>query len=327
MTERGQPVRAFPALLAFAMSLLAGPAIGEAVRLELPQSAVVVRSDTDELGHHEIATGPWHEGSVPTREVSGFVQRTIWQMPASEADVESVASGFEGWLREHGYEVVLSCRDRVCGGFDFRHRLDMGQSPEMHVDIGNFRYISATAEDGRHAIAVTVSRGGETVYVHAVRVGDESGQGDRAPRPSVGAENPETPVRDPQEAQSLDLVTELVEHGGVPLDDLTFRSGASDLSGDDYDSLGALAGFLSADPQRRVVLVGHTDSRGGRESNIELSEDRAKAVRRHLVEVLGVDPAQVEATGIGYLSPRASNATAEGREANRRVEVVLLDPG
>jgi OOP family OmpA-OmpF porin len=63
---------------------------------------------------------------------------------------------------------------------------------------------------------------------------------------------------------------------------------------------------------------------GTLENNIALSRARAEAVRQHLVEALGVDPAQVSATGIGYLAPRATNATAAGREANRRVEAVLL---
>jgi OOP family OmpA-OmpF porin len=94
-----------------------------------------------------------------------------------------------------------------------------------------------------------------------------------------------------------------------------------------YPSLVALAAFLAENPARRVVLVGHTDAEGGRDSNIALSEARAEAVRRHLIDVLGVNPAQLDAAGIGYLAPRATNETAGGREANRRVEVVLLDGG
>jgi outer membrane protein OmpA-like peptidoglycan-associated protein len=117
------------------------------------------------------------------------------------------------------------------------------------------------------------------------------------------------------------------EFGAVPLDDLRFRTGASELSGTAYPSLVALAAFLAENPARRVVLVGHTDAEGGRDSNIALSEARAEAVRRHLIDVLGVNPAQLDAAGIGYLAPRATNETAGGREANRRVEVVLLDGG
>jgi hypothetical protein len=60
--------------------------------------------------------------------------------------------------------------------------------------------------------------------------------------------------------------------GAAPLDDLRFRTGASELSATDYPSLLALAAFLAENPDRRVVLVGHTDAEGGRDSNIALSE-------------------------------------------------------
>jgi OOP family OmpA-OmpF porin len=87
----------------------------------------------------------------------------------------------------------------------------------------------------------------------------------------------------------------------------------------------ALAEFLTSSPETRVALVGHSDSIGGLEQNSSLSRARAEAVLNLLVEEHGVAPAQVEAHGIGYLSPIASNTSPEGRERNRRVEVVLLE--
>ncbi len=306
----------------------AGASAAQALDIQDPPGAEIVQSRRTPDSSHEIATGPWRDGRVPTLDVPGLVQRVTWHLPASEgATVAGLASEFEAQLRRNGYEIALSCRDRACGGFDFRHRLDMGQSPAMHVDIGNFRYLSATADGAGRAASVTVSRGGETLYVHAVLVGGTAGQGPTSSPSGRGSGTPDGAEPASPPGRSSDLIADLLEHGGAPLDDLGFRTGSSDLSGGDYTSLVALAEFLADDPGRRVVLVGHTDSRGGRESNIALSEARADAVRRHLVDRLGVDPAQVEAAGIGYLAPRASNATEAGREANRRVEVVLLDRG
>jgi OOP family OmpA-OmpF porin len=310
------------------LSHLAGACAAQAFDIQDPPGAEIVQSSPARDGSHEIATGPWRDGRVPTLQAAGLVRHVTWQLPASErTTVDGLAADFEAQLRRNGFDIALSCRDRACGGFDFRHRLDMGQSPEMHVDIGNFRYLSATADGGGRAASVTVSRGGETLYVHAVTVGGTAGQTAAASPSSRLPDTPDGTGRASPPGRSPDLIAELLEHGGAPLDDLGFRTGSSDLSGGDYTSLVALAEFLADDPGRRVVLVGHTDSRGGRESNIALSEARADAVRRHLVDRLGVDPAQVEAAGIGYLAPRASNATEAGREANRRVEVVLLDRG
>ncbi len=74
----------------------------------------------------------------------------------------------------------------------------------------------------------------------------------------------------------------------------------------------------------RIMLVGHTDSVGGLDPNIALSRDRAASVRQRLIDAYGVAPNRLEAQGMGYLAPIASNLTAQGRETNRRVEAVLL---
>jgi len=69
--------------------------------------------------------------------------------------------------------------------------------------------------------------------------------------------------------------------------------------------------------------VGHTDNSGSLAANVALSKDRAAAVRKRLIEKLGVPAEQLTAEGAGWLSPRTSNLTPEGREKNRRVEAVL----
>jgi outer membrane protein OmpA-like peptidoglycan-associated protein len=74
-----------------------------------------------------------------------------------------------------------------------------------------------------------------------------------------------------------------------------------------------------------VLVEGHTDSTGKYESNIKLSERRAEAVRTYLVKK-GVQPDRLEAKGFGPDRPVADNKTAAGREANRRVEFVLVQP-
>jgi len=75
----------------------------------------------------------------------------------------------------------------------------------------------------------------------------------------------------------------------------------------------------------KVVVEGHTDSTGKYESNVKLSERRAEAVRTYLVKK-GVQADRLEAKGFGPDRPVASNDTAAGREANRRVEFVIVQP-
>jgi OOP family OmpA-OmpF porin len=300
------------------MCLAWAPA-ASAFDLSLPPGASLIRSDPPEPGRHDIATDVWTGTTLPIETISGSLARTIWTLPAGEqATVASLADGIAARLRTGGATIVLSCADNVCGGFDFRSRLDLGQSPEMLVDIGNFHYIAA--RDGARTVAITVSQGGDTLYVHTVLVG---GQGDTG----LWTTPPGQPAGNDAAAPAPDIATriaQLPQTGAVTLEDLFFRTGASDLSGGDYLSLVALSEYLSENPGRRIVLVGHTDAVGNLEGNIALSQARAEAVRQYLIERLDVDPGQVSATGIGYLAPRATNETEDGRETNRRVEAVLL---
>lgn len=84
-----------------------------------------------------------------------------------------------------------------------------------------------------------------------------------------------------------------------------------------------VAGFMNNYPKTTAVIEGHTDSVGDAAYNQGLSQRRADAVRGVLVEDLGIDADRVTAKGYGEERPRASNATKEGRQENRRVTAVI----
>ncbi|MGQ9724621.1 MAG: peptidoglycan-associated lipoprotein Pal [Tepidimonas sp.] len=86
-------------------------------------------------------------------------------------------------------------------------------------------------------------------------------------------------------------------------------------------TLEAHARFLNADRQRRVVLEGHTDERGGREYNLALGQKRADAVRRAL-SLMGVQDGQMEAVSFGKEKPAVQGSGEEAWSRNRRVELV-----
>jgi outer membrane protein OmpA-like peptidoglycan-associated protein len=83
-----------------------------------------------------------------------------------------------------------------------------------------------------------------------------------------------------------------------------------------------VAGALVAAKERTVVVEGHTDSRGGRQPNLALSQRRAEAVRSYLIS-RGYPGDKIQARGIGQERPIADNGSAEGRANNRRVEIVV----
>ncbi len=82
--------------------------------------------------------------------------------------------------------------------------------------------------------------------------------------------------------------------------------------------------MLQNHPDLRIAIVGHTDSDGEEAFNQELSERRAAAVKRHLVETYGIDASRLDSDGFGESAPVAPNDTPEGKQQNRRVELVRL---
>ena len=106
------------------------------------------------------------------------------------------------------------------------------------------------------------------------------------------------------------------------MSDVLFRSGSFELLPGARERLAKVSGIILAYPSLHVSIEGHTDSVGGDEYNQTLSEHRAQAVRDYFVQQ-GVPSAAVEAHGFGKTEPIASNDTSEGRQQNRRVELVL----
>jgi OOP family OmpA-OmpF porin len=104
---------------------------------------------------------------------------------------------------------------------------------------------------------------------------------------------------------------------------IAFESGTATLQPRTFPLLDNVARVLQAHPELSPLLIeSHTDNRGDPEANRALSQARANAVRDYLV-AQGLPPKRLEARGYGPDRPAASNETSQGREANRRVELLL----
>lgn len=107
--------------------------------------------------------------------------------------------------------------------------------------------------------------------------------------------------------------------------EVQFETGSAVITAPMRQTLAKVAEVLRQHPGTQVSVIGHTDNVGGAAANQRLSEQRAEAVRRELV-AKGVRADRLVTVGRGATEPRASNDTAAGRAANRRVEMVLTQP-
>ena len=108
----------------------------------------------------------------------------------------------------------------------------------------------------------------------------------------------------------------------LTLGDTLFATGKSELKSGATVNLDRITTFMTEYPKRTAAIEGFTDSLGSDEMNQSLSERRADSVKRYLVG-RGVGPERLTSAGRGENSPVADNGSAEGRQQNRRVEIVI----
>jgi len=111
----------------------------------------------------------------------------------------------------------------------------------------------------------------------------------------------------------------------LTLGDTLFATGKSELKSGATVNLDRITAFMTEYPKRTAAIEGFTDSMGSDEMNQSLSQRRADAVKNYLVGQ-GVGSTRLSASGRGENAPVADNASAEGRQQNRRVEVVINQP-
>ena len=123
----------------------------------------------------------------------------------------------------------------------------------------------------------------------------------------------------PDEAQVLLSGNHLI----IRLYGLTFRSGTAVIMPEHFMLLTKVMRALREFPNKTIEIAGHTDSQGNDAYNLNLSENRAAAIRAYLEANMGLPPDQVKSIGYGETKPIASNETVDGRRLNRRIEIVV----
>jgi outer membrane protein OmpA-like peptidoglycan-associated protein len=118
------------------------------------------------------------------------------------------------------------------------------------------------------------------------------------------------------------LYDALAATGRVATQGIYFDTGSDRIRPESSPTLKEIGGMLKEHPDLKLAIEGHTDNVGSAPANQALSEKRAAAVRQALVDGYQVDGARLQAKGLGQTKPAAPNDTPEGRQSNRRVELV-----
>lgn len=192
------------------------------------------------------------------------------------------------------------------------------------ADRADARAATARSDERAQALATEDANSRATAATAAAA---QSAQQAQEATDVADAQNAAATQRAAEMQRQIDALQAKVTDRGLvlTLGDVLFSSGRANLKAGAAGHLDRLVAFLKRYPTRTVAIEGYTDNIGSKDFNLGLSERRADAVRSFLT-AHGVDGARISTSGGGESDPIADNGTAEGRQQNRRVEVVISDP-
>lgn len=266
--------------------------------------SVITGYQVKDFDQTHLQAAPFKDGrATADRKPEGRITRIAYRTQAGPSIVE-VSRNFETQLEKAGFETLVRCDTDDCGGIPFSEAVDSLPAPQMWIDGFNFHYYAGRkAEGGRETyVSVMVSKNNDDVTAQLIvaQVGEIANKMVDAAAMAKG----------------------LGEKGHIALYGIYFDTDKAVLKPESRPTLEEIAKLLRGQPQLNVFIVGHTDSQGTYEYNMDLSRRRAEAIAAELVKSFQIAKARLRTAGVGLLAPVGSNATEDGRALNRRVELV-----
>lgn len=258
----------------------------------------------------------------PPLHLEGKLTR-LWYEQAGEVRSLELYRNYVNELTGAGFETLYdSTRDPGAGQWtNFLATFDSSSTDFIRNDRSQYVFYAASAATIRTG---TFRKDGVVVRLVAI----DWPSGDRDYKAAQGAYIAVDILETAPMEQKMVVVSaseidrSITANGRVAIYGIYFDTGKADLKPESVPSLEQIAAYLRDNPQVKLHVVGHTDSVGGFESNLQLSRRRAEAVAAALVKDYGITSARLMGNGVASLAPVASNATEEGRAKNRRVELV-----
>jgi outer membrane protein OmpA-like peptidoglycan-associated protein len=279
----------------------------------------IIRYDQQAFTDYRLATAPIkkHGGKdknpESVRALEGKFTQIAYKIPEGRAALE-VFRNYEQAIKAAGFEPIFSCERETCGGRNFSLAI---AGEKLYMLFGDQqadqRYISAR-----------LKRAEGDVYASLYVITHRSGGGPLKDRALALLEIIEVkPMETRMEVvESTAMQRDIAAQGHVAVHGILFDFDKDTMRADSKPQLDEIAKFLKAQPELKVLIVGHTDSKGALDYNRDLSHRRARSIVEALARDYGIVASRLTPLGVGMAAPMATNNTEEGRALNRRVELV-----
>ena len=272
----------------------------------------IIRYEVTKFDDYVLVTQPMKSRVREGLALQGQIFRITYINPPQRTTLE-VMQNYRNALAAAGASEIYSCSGRPCGGRDFNLAM---------VDDKNYTRMGDNYDDQRY-LAAKLQAPGKDVYVSVFVTRSQSGGADKD-RIFTQLHVVEVKAMDANmvTVDASKMAESIDKTGSVALYGILFDFNSAAIKPESKAALDQVAKLLTGNAALKLVIVGHTDNVGGMESNMKLSQARADAVRKALIDQYGIKPDRLQAWGAGFMAPVATNRTEEGRAKNRRVELV-----
>jgi OOP family OmpA-OmpF porin len=285
------------------------------------EGSEIVKYETQAFTEYRLLTAPAKNyGGLTknldaTMKLEGKLTRITYRAPAQRSALE-VFRNYEQAFRSANFAPVFTCAREECGGRNFNH----AASPRSYYSgFGEYH-----AE--QRYLAGKLSRADGDVYASLYVVMNKAGGGPDKDRAMIQLDVVELKPME-QRMVVVDasaMHRDLAAGGRVAVYGILFDFDKDAMRPDSKAQLDEIAKLLKGNASLKVLIVGHTDAKGGFDYNRDLSQRRARSIVEALARDHGIERARLTPLGVGMAAPVATNRTDQGRALNRRVEIVDL---
>ena len=265
--------------------------------------------------------------------LEGKRTRIVYLNGSNDSPLKVVRS-YEKELKAKGGKVLFSCKGDECGGGTRAYggggnHMSLGHVlwDRERISRPNFSNGSCaqfgSAKDQRYTL-VHVPAENAYISIHAYRYGGGTFCNKIAGYTVSAVDVVQVAELEAEfvTIKAEEMASEITTSGRIALYGILFDSGKAKLKPESKATLDEIGALLKQDASLRLLIVGHTDTEGAYDFNLDLSQRRAKSVVDDLVGTYGIGRERLFPVGVSFASPVATNDTEEGRAKNRRVELV-----
>ena len=279
----------------------------------------IIRYKQETFTDYKLVTAPVRDHGGKDRNpnsvtpLEGKFTQISYKMPEGRAALE-VFRNYEQAIKKAGFETLFTCEREACGGRNFS--LAIAGDP-LYMLFGD-------QQADQCYIAARFKRTEGDVYASLYVIMHRSGGGPLKDRALALLEITEVKPMETRMkvVESTAMQRDIAVQGHVAVHGILFDFDKDTMRADSKPQLDEIAKFLKAQPELKVLIVGHTDSKGALDYNRDLSHRRARSIVEAMARDYNIAASRLTPLGVGMAAPMATNRTEEGRALNRRVELV-----